>query len=65
MLSFIALKELEKAGHLEDHYTYWKKKGIQNLCLIVNVGRNKLNKTYLVTSTSALAGNHVFDVFRS
>ena len=28
VLSFIVLKELEKGGHLVEHYTYWRKKGI-------------------------------------
>ena len=50
VLSFIALKELV------EHYTYWKEKGIQNMCVTVNVGRNKLNETYL--ATSGLASNH-------
>ena len=50
VLSFIALKELEKDGHLVERYTYLKGKGIQNLCVIVNVGRNKLSETYLSTS---------------
>ena len=56
VLSFVALKELEKGGHLVERCTYWKGNGIQNLCVIVNVGRNKLNETYL--ATSRLTGNH-------
>ena len=47
VLSFIALKQLEKGGHLVEHYTYWKEKGLQNLRVIVNLGRNKLNEIYL------------------
>ena len=56
VLSFIALKEFEIVGHLVERHTYWKKKGIQNLCVIINVGRNKLSETYL--ATSGQAGNH-------
>ena len=56
VLSFIALKKLEKDGHLVERYTYWKEKGIKNLCVIVNVGKNKLNEAYL--ATSGLGGNH-------
>ena len=50
VLSFIVLKELEKGGHLVEHYTYWREKGIQNICVIVNMGKNKFNETYLATS---------------
>ena len=56
VLSFVALKELEKGGHLVERYTYSKENSIQNLCVIVNVGRNKLSVTYL--ATSGLTGNH-------
>ena len=50
------LKELEKDGHLVEHYAYWKEKCIQNLCVVVNVGRNKFSETFL--ATSGQAGNH-------
>ena len=56
VLSFIALKELERDGHLVEPYAYWKEKGIQNLCVVVNIGRNKFSEAYL--ATSGLAGNH-------
>ena len=52
--SFIALKEPKIGGHLTGRYTYWKGKGIQNLCVIINVGRNKLSETYLATSGQAV-----------
>ena len=51
--SFIALK----GGHLVEQLTYWKEKGVQNLCIIVNVGRNKISETYL--ATSGQAGSHL------
>ena len=33
------MKELEKSGHLVERYTYWKEKGTQNFCVMVNVGQ--------------------------
>ena len=48
VLSFAALKKLEKGGHLVE--VMHIEKGIPNLCVIVNVGRNKLSKIYLATS---------------
>ena len=56
VLSFIALKEFKIGGHLVERHTCCNKKGIQNLCVIINVGRNKLSETYL--ATTGQAGNH-------
>ena len=56
VLLFIVLKELQEGGHLIECYTYWAGKGVQSMCVIGNLGRNKLNETYL--ATSGLAGNN-------
>ena len=49
VISLVALEDLENAEKLVEMFACWKENGVENLYVTANVGKDKLNKTYLAT----------------
>ena len=56
VISLVALKDLQNAGKLAEKVVFLRNSGIENLCVIANVGKNKLNETYF--AINGIGGNH-------
>ena len=39
ILSYISLKDIEKAGQLDEKVRDWKKRDVKSICFIANVGK--------------------------
>ena len=56
VISLAALKDIQKSWKLAENVGFWRNNGIESLCIIANVGKNKLNETYF--AINGLGGNH-------
>lgn len=50
------LKDLGNTDKLVEMSSCWRENGMENLCVIANFGKNKLNELYL--ATNGFGGNH-------
>ena len=54
--SLVELRDLGSGGKLEKLILGWKKNNVTSVCFIVNVGKDKVDKTFFTTTTRT--GNH-------
>ena len=56
IVSLVELRDLRSGAKLEELILGWKKNNVTSVCVIANMGKDKLDETFLVSTTPT--GNH-------